>query len=110
MYSHLRIFALALFSFWSAIPSDGLEDFHGGSDGKESICNAGDEGDTGSIPGLGRSPGEGNGYPLQYLAWSIPWTEKPGGLQGVTKSLTQVTKEHFHFLSQIALWLLLYVP
>ena len=33
----------------------------GGSDGKESDCNAGD---PGSIPGLGRSPGEENGYPL----------------------------------------------
>ena len=38
-------------------------DFLGGSDGKASACNAGD---TGSIPGLGRSPGEGNGNPLQY--------------------------------------------
>ena len=37
--------------------------FPGGSDGKESACNARD---LGSIPGLGRSPGEGNGYPLQY--------------------------------------------
>ena len=35
----------------------------GGSDGKESSCNAGD---LGSIPGLGRSPGEGHGNPLQY--------------------------------------------
>ena len=35
----------------------------GGSEGKESACNAGD---LGSIPGLGRSPGEGNSYPLQY--------------------------------------------
>jgi len=34
-----------------------------GSAGKESTCNAGD---LGSIPGLGRSPGEGKGYPLQY--------------------------------------------
>ena len=34
-----------------------------GSEGKESACNAGD---LGLIPGLGRSPGEGNGYPLQY--------------------------------------------
>ena len=34
-----------------------------GSAGKESTCNVGD---LGSIPGLGRSPGEGNGYPLQY--------------------------------------------
>ena len=37
--------------------------FPGGSDGKESACNAGD---LGSIPGLGRSPGEENGNPLQY--------------------------------------------
>ena len=37
--------------------------FPGGSDGKESACNAGD---LGSIPGSGRSPGEGNGNPLQY--------------------------------------------
>ena len=37
--------------------------FPGGSDGKESACNAGD---WGSIPGLGRSPGEGNGFPFQY--------------------------------------------
>ena len=36
--------------------------FPGGSDCKESACNVGD---LGSIPGLGRSPGEGNGYPLQ---------------------------------------------
>ena len=35
----------------------------GGSDGKEYACNVGD---LGSIPGSGRSPGEGNGYPLQY--------------------------------------------
>ena len=37
--------------------------FLGGSDCKESVCNAGD---LGSIHGLGRSPGEGNGYPLKY--------------------------------------------
>ena len=37
--------------------------FSCGSDGKESICNVGD---LGSIPGLGRSPEEGKGYPLQY--------------------------------------------
>ena len=39
------------------------EDFPDSSVGKESAYNAGD---MGSIPGLGRSPGEGNGYPLQY--------------------------------------------
>ena len=32
--------------------------------------------DMGSVPGLGRSPGEVNGNPLQYLAWEIPWTEE----------------------------------
>ena len=37
-----------------------------GSVGKESARNAGDTGDAGSIPGSGRSPGEGNGNPLQY--------------------------------------------
>ena len=37
--------------------------FPGGSDGKDSAWNAGD---SGSIPGSGRFPGEGNGYPLQY--------------------------------------------
>ena len=37
--------------------------FPGGSDGKASACSAGD---PGSIPGLGRAPGEGNGNPLQY--------------------------------------------
>ena len=37
--------------------------FPGGSDGKEYACNVGD---LGSWAGLGRSPGEGNGYPLQY--------------------------------------------
>ena len=45
---------------------------------KESACSAGD---LGLIPGLGRSPGEGNGNPLHILAQKIPWTEEPGGLQ-----------------------------
>ena len=56
---------------------------HGGSDGKESACNAGD---TGLIPGSGSSPGEGNGNPLQYSClensmnrgalWASPWSCK----------------------------------
>ena len=45
--------------------------FPGGSAGKESACKAGD---PGLSPGLGRSPGEGNGYPFSILAWRIPWT------------------------------------
>ena len=43
--------------------------FPGGSDGKESACNAGN---LGSIPGLGRIPGEGNGNPLQYSCLENP--------------------------------------
>ena len=45
------------------------EGFPGGSDGKASVCNAGD---LGSIPGLGRSPGEGNGNPIQYSCLENP--------------------------------------
>ena len=37
--------------------------------------------DTGLIPRLGKSPGEGHGNPLQYSYLEIPWTEEPGGLQ-----------------------------
>ena len=44
-------------------------DFPGGSDGKASVYNAGD---PGSIPGLGRSPGEGNGNSLQYYCLENP--------------------------------------
>ena len=55
-----------------------MPQFPGGSDGKKSACNAGD---PGSIPRSGRSPGEGNGYPLRILAWRILWTEEPDMLQ-----------------------------
>ena len=41
------------------------------------------QGDVGSIPGLGRSPGEGNGNLLQHFCWQIPWTEDPGSLQSM---------------------------
>ena len=51
--------------------------FRNGSDRRESACNAGH---LGTIPGSERSPGGGNGKPLQYLAWEVPWTEEPGGL------------------------------
>ena len=44
-------------------------------------------GDTGSVPGSGRSPGGGHGNPLQYFGLGNPWTEEPEGLQsmGFTK-------------------------
>ena len=54
--------------------------FPAGSAGKESVCKAGD---PSSIPGWGRSPGEGNGNPLHSSCWRIPWTKKPGRLQSM---------------------------
>ena len=59
---------------------------------KESACNAGD---LGSIPGLGRSPGEGKGYPLQYpgLENSMDYI-----VHGVAKSRTQLSDFHFDLL------------
>ena len=57
-----------------------LKGFPGGSDGKESACNAGD---PGSILGSGRSPGEGMTTHSSVGAWRIPRTEEPGGLQSM---------------------------
>ena len=57
-----------------------LRGFPGGSEGKASACNVGD---PGSIPGSARSPGEGNGHPLQYSCLETPRTEEPGRLQSM---------------------------
>ena len=64
--------------------------FPGGSDSKESTCNAGD---PGSIPGLGRFPGEGNGNPLQYSCLENSMDRGAGRdpVHRVTKSQTQVS-------------------
>ena len=59
-----------------------------GSAGKESACNAGD---LGSIPGLGRSPGEGKGYPLQYSGLENSTDCK---VHGVAKSQTRLSNFH----------------
>ena len=55
-------------------------------------CNAGDTKDSGSVPGLERSPGEGNDIHSSILAWEIPWTEEPGRttVHGVTKHWMQL--------------------
>ena len=50
-----------------------------GSDGEESACNVGE---LGPISGSGRF-GKGHGNPSSTLAWRIPWTEEPGGLQTI---------------------------
>ena len=62
----------------------------GGSNSKESACNAGD---LGSIPGLGRSPGEGNGNPHQYscLEYPVDIGAWHATVHGVTKSQTQLS-------------------
>ena len=62
--------------------------FPGGSDGKESACNAG--GDLGSISGLGRFPGEVKGNPLQYSCLENPMDREAwrATVHGVTKSRT----------------------
>ena len=59
---------------WVAIVTRSYFCFSGGSDGKESACSAGD---LGSIPGLGRSPGEGNGNPFQYICLENPMDCSP---------------------------------
>ena len=67
-----------------------VEGFPGGSDGKEAAC---DVGDVGLIPGLGRSPGEGSVYPLQYSCLEDPmnrgawWATVPE----VTKNRTRLS-------------------
>ena len=50
---------------------------------KNPSANSGDIRETGLIPGLERSPGEGHGNPFQYSCWKIPWTEEPGKLQSI---------------------------
>ena len=62
--------------------------FLGGSVGKESAYNAGD---LGSIPGLGRSLGDGNGYPLQYCGLENPMDCI---VQGVAESWTRLSSFH----------------
>ena len=67
------------------------------SDGKESACNAGDQG---SIPGSGRSPGEGNGNPLQYSCLENPvgrgaWQATVHGVVRVGHDLTTKPPSNF---------------
>ena len=57
--------------------------FPSASVGKEPACNVEDARGIGSIPGLGRSPGEGHSNHSSILAWRIPWTEEPGELQSI---------------------------
>ena len=67
-----------------------------GSAGKESACN---EGDLGSVPGLGRSPGEGKGYPFQYSGLE---NSTNCIVHGVTKSRTRLS--NFTFTNNLGLF------
>ena len=77
------------------LPTPVFLGYPGGSAGKQSICDAGD---LGSIPGLGRSPGEGKGYPLQYSGQESSMDCK---VHGVAKSRTRLSD--FHFLTLMRL-------
>ena len=74
-----------------SLPLPQTTGFPYGSAGKESTCNVED---LGSTPGLGRSPGEAKGYPLQYsyLENSMDYT-----VHRVTNSWTQLSDFHFHY-------------
>ena len=93
-YFYCSLFIVSLSLGLEKLLVTGSEGFPGGSAGKESACNAGD---VGLIPGLGRSPGEGNGNPLQYscLENSTDRGAWQAEVHGVTKSQTQMSK-HAH--------------
>ena len=73
------------------LPTPVFLDFPCGSAGKESACN---EGNLGSITGLGRSLGEGKGYPLQYSGLE---NSMDCIVHGIAKNQTQLNDFHFHF-------------
>ena len=82
----------------------------GGSVSKESTCNAGDARDVALIPGLARSPGKGNGYPLQYSCLGNPmdrgaWCATAHGVPRVghdlaTKPATKQESKSYKFSSE----------
>ena len=91
MYGKMQESGLTELFLWY-VPSFDVG-FPCGSAGKESACNVGD---LGSIPGLGTSPGEGKGYPLQYSS-----LENSMGciVHGVANSRTWLSNLHFHFMN-----------
>ena len=86
------VFPLAKHFSWCSLHTG----FPCGSDGKVSACNVGD---PSLIPGLGRSPGEGNGNPLQYscLESSMDWGAWKATVYGVAKRRTQLSDFTFTF-------------
>ena len=67
---------------------------------KNPLTSAGDVGDRGLIPGLGRSPEGGKATHPSIIAWKIPWTEEPGRLQsmGWQRVRHERATEHTHII------------
>ena len=78
--------------------------FPGGSAGKDLACNVGD---LGSIPGLGRSPGEGKGYAFQYSGLE---NSTDCIVHGVEKSWTQLSDFDFHYILSVDVFTFLSPP
>ena len=78
--------------------------FPGGINSNESACEAEDTGDMGSIPGLGRSPGEGNGNPFQYSCLGNPMDRRAWRaiVHGAAKSRTQLDHVFYSFSCLLA--------
>ena len=77
------------------LPTPVFLGFPGGSAGKESARNVRDRG---LIPGFGRTPGEGKGYPLQYSGLGNSMDCR---VHGVEKSWTSLNNVHFHFIGDV---------
>ena len=94
-HTHTRNFPLqksgtnSIYCHKSVLPKLNQTSFPGGSEGKASACSAGD---LGSIPGSGRSPGEGNGNPLQYSCLENPMDGRAWGAT-ILQSICRVGHE-----------------
>ena len=104
----LAIYQVLIYHIWYS--KEQLSPFPGGSAGKESASIAGDQGLT---PGWGRSPGEGNGNPLQYSCLENPIDRGPlATVHGVAKSWTRLSDFTFTFTftlvqASVKVWVLL---
>ena len=88
--NHLQVFALFL---RSVKPTTGASQV---AQWLRIHCNAGDRGDMGLIPGLGRSSGVGMSTHSCSLAWKIPWTADPGGVQSIRSQRVRHNWAHNH--------------